>query len=527
MKSNKIIKTMFVIIILITTSALISQEKKDNTSDDSQIDYSDLLKDAEFKSNTDSKNSEFSKDNEIGFMLSLSGDHSFKYRYPVINDHSDYYGYIKAPRFNNNLGFETEYKFLKFKAHWEIDGIVRDTGEIKDVLEVKPLENSIVLKPWRFNIGIGYQYYTWGTADKMNPTDNLNPFDYRVGADKEKNSVLSAYIEFFPVKFLSMQAVYIPFMAKDIFPVNYVDELEENLKINNIKEKLPDYDPSTFTLGGKLNFFFQYIDFSFSYIYGMDHYYTPDLELSSAGGLFYTINSVVLKKNRIHYIGADFKTTVSRFGIWGEICYAMSEDYLMNRYDMKNHKLSWSAGFDFNYGPNQDFYMNFQTFGDFSPYYDANLDDEYDDSNLGSKKLPFEQGKKESYYEEYYYRSIVNELGGITEGLDIGFSTSFKFPVSIQHFKLEPSLSAAFILPFIYDKSEKIRYGNLYLKPEFSLSPFDSLTFLVGSELYFAWEKEDDETNIKIANKDKLGIYHYDSSIYFIINYKWGFDFHK
>lgn len=526
-------KISILIILLFTfTTFLISQETKDTTDDSNEIDYSDLLENIETDQAPVSDNkTKTSQTDEIGFTLSLSGEHSFIYRYPVINDHSDYYGYIKAPRFNNDLGIEAAYKFLKLKAHWEIDAIVRESGDINDYLKVKPLENSFVLNPWRFNIGVGYLYYTWGTADKLNPTDNLNPFDYTVGADKEKNSVLSTFIEFFPVNFISMQVVYIPFLTKDIYPIDYIDELKENLEINDIKEKLPDYDPSTFTLGGKVNFYFQYIDFSFSYIYGIDHYFTPYIELSpvapSGTTLFYTIDSVELKKNRIHYFGTDFKTTIGRFGIWGELCYAMSEDYLMKRYDIKNHKLSWVAGFDFNYGPNQDFYFNFQVFGDFSPFYDTTLDKDYDDTDLGGKELPFEIGKDEDYYEEYYYRSMVNELGGITEGLDIGFSTSLKFPVSINQIKLEPSLSASYIIPFLYDNSEKTRYGNLYIKPELKFSPFDSLTFIVGADLYFAWEKENDKDNVQIARKDKLGIYYYDSNIYFIIDFKWGFDFHK
>jgi len=519
--NKKIIALIFMLFIL--TNILISEEKKDNTTDNNEVDYENLLEDIEINESTVTK--------EIGFMLSLLGEHTFIYRYPVINDHSDYYGYIKAPRFNNDLGVELKFRFLKVKTHWEIDAIVTNSADIKDILKIKPLENSIVLSPWRFKFGAGFLYYTWGTADKINPTDNLNPFDYTVGADKEKNSVLSAFVEFYPINFLSMQVVYIPFLAKDIYPFDYIEELEDELEINDIEEKLPDYDPSTFTLGGKINFYFQFIDFSFSYIYGFDKYYTPYIDLSPVKyygqTLFYTIDSVELRKNRIHYFGTDFKTTISIFGIWGEICYAMSEDYLMNKYDIKNHKLSWAAGFDFNFGPNQDFYFNFQVFGDYSPLYDTNLDNDYDDTDFGSKELPFELGEDEDYYKEYYYRSMVNELGGITEGLNIGFSSSLKFPVTIQHFKLEPQISISYILPLLYDTNEKIRYGNFYVKPEFSFSPFDSLTFLIGADLYFAWEKEEDKSNIQIARKDKFGIFHYDSNIYFEINYKWGFDFNK
>ena len=507
---------------------LLPAENEDVTSDNSELeyDYGDLLDNIDDIGATTDDGSGKNQVNEIGLTLSLLGEHSFVYRYPVINDHSDYYGYIKAPRFNNDLGIELKYKFLELNTHWEIDAIVRDTGNIEDVLAVKPLENSIVLHPWRFNIGLGYQYYTWGTADKLNPTDNLNPFDYRVGADKEKNSVLSAFAEFFPVKFLSMQVVYIPFLAKDNFPIDYIDEFKEELQIDNVEEKLPDYDPSTFTLGGKVNFYFQYIDFSFSYIYGIDRFYTPYIELSQKGPI-YMIESVELRKGRIHYFGADFKTTVGRFGIWGELCYAMSEDYGMTRYDIKNHKLSWVAGFDFNYGPNQDFHFLFQTFGDASPFFDTNLDKEYDDSILGGKELPYEQGEDEDYYEEYYYRSMVNELGGITEGLDIGFSVSLRFPFTITHFKFEPSIAASYIIPFLYDTGKKTRYGNFGIMPQFKFSPIDSLDFLVGADLYFAWEKEDGENSVQIAQNDKLGIYHYDSNIYFEVVYKWGFDFHK
>lgn len=524
------------------------------------------------------------------FKLSLYGDHKFEFRMPVIPDYFNFEGDIKAPKFLNELGIEINYKDLKFKSAGKFDILLNDFGSWDKVLNLRPLENYISWSPWKVKLSAGLQYFSWGTADKLNPTDNINPRDYTVGANYEKIPILSAAFSMYPVDFFSFDVVYVPFEQNDIFPVNYEDEIPEALfygkkmdktsavkylKTNlmailsgiitqdDIKSEFEKYTsdvnngknvnitelgfkPENFTIGGKTNFRFPKVDFSFSYLYDFDQYYTPQLALindeikgsdatadtslplpyppyigNSTTTKFYRVSELKFVRNRIHRFGADIKATVDRFGIWGEVCFNMTEDYLMESYKLRNHKVSYSTGFDFSYGPNDDFYFNFQYFGDVNLGYDDKFYKDYKDGKPDSSKI-----NDEKYMEEFYYRAMVNQLGGETEGFMQGVSLKMKWPVLDS--LLTPSIAASYMLPLIYDYDREIRYGSMYLNPEFDIMPIDSFHITIGADLYFSWyDDKTDNDPVKLTTTDKIGRYHKDSSVYLAIKYKWGMDFTK
>lgn len=530
MKSFLKLNIMIALLWLLLAGTTFGQDSSDDyIIDETEVDMDELMD--ELDVDPEESSSSKAPEKELDFRLSLLGENGFYFRMPVIPDHFDFQGNIKAPRFKNDLGIELEYKFLKLVSHWQVDGVVSQTGRIEDILQVRPLENSLALSPWKFNIEMGYLYHTWGTADKFNPTDNLNPVDYSLGIDKEKLAVLSAKVEFFPVDFLSLEAVYIPFLANNIYPFDYTAELKERLQTDNVTLKEAAFDPKTFSLGGKVNFYLQYADFSFSYLYGMDRYLTPEFTLTpvTAGPatLFYNVGSLELKRKRVHHFGADFKTNVDRFGIWAELCYTMSEDYLMNRDDLKNHKLAWTTGFDFNYGPDDKFYMNFQYFGTYVPGYYSSLSNDYKETTLGGQELPYETMKEKSYYESYYNRALTEYLGGNTSGLEMGLAFNMKFPFDVGHLSFEPSLTASYMIPIIYDRDARINYGSLFIKPEFIFSPLDALDIVIGADLYYSWKSKKGSSQVEIDDESLMGMFHKDSNIYFAVNYRWSFDFYK
>lgn len=513
-----------------------------------QTDYDTLFK----ETNKDNSNDTTSiSSNDIDKLkFSIDGKKLFEFHMPVIKDHFDFYGEIKAPRFTNDLGVSLKYKTLSVTSNFRLDLKLNDFNNLYNILAFSPLENSIKWSIWKFNFGAGFQYFSWGTADKINPTDNLNPRDYRRGGDAEKIPLLSINTSFFPVDFISIDAVYVPFEQSDLFPVNWKSKIpdaffyEQGVNVSafpllifypikvdsdNQYDNLK-FDPSSFIVGGKLNFNLQHADFSFSYLYDVDPYYTPIIKVKRykfeetptpipVDIYAYRVKSIELVRKRLHRFGADLKTTVDRFGLWLELCYTMTEDYLMKLDSIRNHNLYAVAGVDFNYGPSNDFYINLQMIGKFNPLFDRNFYKDYKDGKPDSTKID-----DKDYMLQYYYRAITNGLGTVRSSGIIGGAVSFKWPV--LNSLLTPAISGSYMYPIGYDYERETRYGSLYLNPELDIMPIDSFHIKIGSNLYYSWKKLKGES-VDIDYEDDLGYFYNNNNIYLIVQYKWSMSWDK
>ena len=234
---------------------------------------------------------------------------------------------------------------------------------------------------------------------------------------------------------------------------------------------------------------------------------------------YFRVDEIKLVRNRVHKMGTDIKATIDRFGFWGEFCFTLTDNYFMDSYKKRNHKASFTVGMDFNYGPNDDFYFNFQYFGEANLGYDDKFYSDYKDGKPDSAKV-----NDEKYMEEFYYRAMVNRFGDVEEGFINGISLKMSWPVLDN--LLTPSFTGSYILPLIYDYEVQKRYGSIYLNPELDIMPIDSFHILIGADLYFSWIQKKDK-DVELCTTDRLGTYHKDSSIYLAFKYKWGMDFVK
>ena len=178
-----------------------------------------------------------------------------------------------------------------------------------------------------------------------------------------------------------------------------------------------------------------------------------------------------------------------------------------------------------------------QYMGELIPFYDNSFYKDYSKSDLGPFKaaigkddVPFDTGKDEDYYEEYYYRAVLYGLGSSYEGFLQGITFNMEWPVLND--VLTPSIVVGYYLPLIYDYDREAKYGSLYINPELDISPIDSFHILFGADLFYAWHRVEDEDEsgeyiFDINRDDKIGSYFDDSNIYLEIVYKWGFDFRK
>jgi hypothetical protein len=488
---------------------------------------------------------------EKKFELKLSGNHDFKFKMPAtdyITDSTGFKGNL-APKFKNDLGIDIYTKYVKFVSHWGIDLSVTNSTDIRDIISAKPLENYMSINAWKFKFGVGLQKFTWGLADSLNPTDNINPRDLTTQFTsnftvENKMPVLSASVDFYPIDQLSLEAIYVPFYQKTKLPDMNLDSRISSYKANGytgIYYKDTDFNFKDFTLGGKVNVFLTMIDFSFSYLYDVDPYYTPVITLENNNviasgftiGDIYRIKSIDLVHKRLHRFGTDFKVNINRFGFWGELCYTMSEDYLLNSYDIRNHSLSWTTGFDFTYGPNDDFRLDFQYAGTFIPGYDANFSKDYnlDDTStlVNYNAIGNSLGKMDShskdFYEKLYYRALTEKMGNVNEGLVQMFSLNMSWPV--LNSMLTPEISAIYAFPLVYDMNYETRYGGLFLEPKIDIQPIDDLHIIIGADLAYSWIKKHNESGVSFDDEWQYGRFRKENNIFIEVKYKWSFSLYK
>ncbi len=188
------------------------------------------------------------------------------------------------------------------------------------------------------DVTIGRQRIVWGTADKLNPTSNLNPYDMEDILDfgRQRGSDAISFNYYFKSDF-SLQGVFIPFFQPANLPIGiFSDAFNPGMKLPQgmvLKEYsdsivLPCYNIRRSSVPGlKIKGFVKGIDFSVSYIWGMDGlpFNTRNtlFPVDTLGGI--KINSQ-LSFARNHIIGADLATGIGNIGFWAEAALFIPEN---------------------------------------------------------------------------------------------------------------------------------------------------------------------------------------------------------
>ncbi|MBN2521772.1 MAG: hypothetical protein JXB24_00780 [Bacteroidales bacterium] len=180
------------------------------------------------------------------------------------------------------------------------------------------------------DIAIGRQRIVWGTADKLNPTDNLNPYDMEdildFGRHRGSDAINLNY--YFTTDF-SMQGIFIPFFQPANMPVGIFSdalnpgmELPQGMVLKGYSDTIlmPRYSVSQSSVSAlKFKGFAKGVDFSVSYVWGIDglpiNTRNTFIPVDSIGGI--NIDSQ-LSFARTHIIGADLATSLAGIGCWAE-----------------------------------------------------------------------------------------------------------------------------------------------------------------------------------------------------------------
>ena len=182
----------------------------------------------------------------------------------------------------------------------------------------------------KLDLKIGRQRITWGTADKLNPTDNLNPYDLEDVLDfgRHRGSDAISFDYYFNSEF-SLQGAYIPFFQPANMPIGvFADALTPSMEMPpgmTLEEftdevELPRYNlAESSVVGLKFKGFAAGFDFSLSYVWGRDGLpvscYNTFMPVDTTGGI--SINSQ-LSYYRNHIFGADLAGNIRGVGVWAE-----------------------------------------------------------------------------------------------------------------------------------------------------------------------------------------------------------------
>jgi len=190
----------------------------------------------------------------------------------------------------------------------------------------------------KLDVRIGRQRIAWGTADKFNPTDNLNPKDlediFDFGRHLGSNAIKVSYY----LGSCTLTGIYIPVFAPAALPrADWMKALEQpsllptgmQLRSSSDVIILPQNNFSGSSMYAfKIATTVADYDVSLSYFRGRD-----DLPIVTGVTIFPvdTLGTVdvssTLQYPRMQVIGGDFAGQISNIGIWGEAAIFLPEKY--------------------------------------------------------------------------------------------------------------------------------------------------------------------------------------------------------
>lgn len=354
--------------------------------------------------------------------------------------------------------------------------------------ELYDLSNKSLVNPWTFEIKeayldltglflkgldvrIGKQRITWGTADRFNPTDNINPLDLSDIMDFGKrlgtNSIKATYY----LGDCYFQGVYVPVFVPAVLPSDIsslfpMPTLPSPLTMGTFADTvfLPEtnFTNSMFAVkaGGKIFGF----DSSISYFYGNDGLPLDKKTIVTMTGPTTADIAVELYYPKMQVIGLDAAGSVGDVGVWAEAGYFIPEQFDTSAVTvlgtttgtkLKDAYTKFTVGADYTF-PVVEIYSNIQ------------------------------------YCHGFFDERAADIKDYLVAELEKKFFSD----------KLKLSLSGFFEMDF---KGGEHFFPSFTVLPEISYSPFEATEILLGAYFIDSWpngkfysSKEGDEMYLKI-----------------------------
>ncbi|MEO0091245.1 MAG: hypothetical protein ABIK61_00840 [candidate division WOR-3 bacterium] len=188
------------------------------------------------------------------------------------------------------------------------------------------------------DLRIGRQRIAWGVADRVNPTDNLNPNDFEDIWDFGRHLASNGIVVSYYINDLSLKNIFIPsftpailsprinqsLLISSMLPVMHYQNISDTILLPSSKLK------DAVIYGAKVSKPLSGFDFSLSYIYG--RYDLPMLKkmtftLADTTGAVNLVSEYIYP--RIQILGFDFAGAIKEVGIWAEMAiYLPKKTYL-------------------------------------------------------------------------------------------------------------------------------------------------------------------------------------------------------
>ena len=247
------------------------------------------------------------------------------------------------------LGLKLDVRYPDAVFHSE--SRVRYSG-FPDVQSSADLQDSNHIQPWRLemyeayvdlyglmldnmDVRIGKQRIAWGTADKLNVVDNLNPDDFEDILDLgRKIPTMALRVDYYPGDFI-VTGVLVPVFTPARSPSSSWQTpasfpLPSELSLGTLTDEvtLPDKRPQdTTSIGLRIKREVLGYDCSVSYVYGPDDWPLPSaVNMTPADTLGTMDVHLTLEYPKQQIVGMDIAGAIGDVGVWAEAALFVPEE---------------------------------------------------------------------------------------------------------------------------------------------------------------------------------------------------------
>ncbi len=247
--------------------------------------------------------------------------------------------------------------------------------ELSDSLEkvtVYPMESYVDLFLFEnLDIRIGNQFIFWGKADWINPTDNINPWDYQNISGNVQDyriPVTAVKLDYYLSDYTSFEFVWLPIPKHNLVSMEFPRHAGSLTMITeNAVEPVKKLSNSEFAV--KFSSSLTPVDFSFSWFHGFDKNPSVFVGFLPSQRSAPVISFTPHYDKRIDILGGDFITTFDKFAFKGEAAYYKTEDKNGKNIFVANKHLKYVLGIDYYFSSELTF--NFQFIQDIKFNFDA------------------------------------------------------------------------------------------------------------------------------------------------------------
>ncbi len=290
--------------------------------------------------------------------LDISGYLKF-FAHPNLNSpyKFDHLGTRLQTNFSYNLGDFADFRStLDFNYEaTKVPGLFNEARS--KGMTIYPVEAYIDLYWDKLDLRIGKQFIFWGKTDWINPTDNLNPWDYQnIGAEIEDYRIaVTAVKSNLYLGNYTIEGIWLLHFLPDKIPNGIPDKMG-SLNVNMLPAELPQNKLGNTEFAFKISSEIANIDYSLSFFHGFDKNPTYIFNFAPAPNPHLEYQQKYLPVN---ILGGDFITTFHKFAFKGEAAYYFTKDKNGDNIFIENPHLKYVLGVDYNFTGKLKFSLQF------------------------------------------------------------------------------------------------------------------------------------------------------------------------